>query len=249
MQNYYEVLQVAQNAAIPEIEAACETQYNRWRRLVTHHDSETVDKATRALRMLEQIRTTLTDPARRAAYDATLDLSGTVSGLADLQAQPSRPIAPPLSSRAPGLPQTAPLVAPAARLDAWRCSKCHAASPVGTRYCRHCGEEIGRDCPKCGKLIEKSIRFCPECGVEVKTYIEEKQRLAEEYARRQQEEARHQAEEQARREAQEQEQKQRRDRAILYVIVIFVVVIIVCVSLWVVGSFAIEVIENVIRHW
>jgi RNA polymerase subunit RPABC4/transcription elongation factor Spt4 len=171
-----------------------------------------------------------------------------VSGLADPQAQPARPVAPPPPPRPPVASQTAPPVAPAARLDAWQCPKCHSASPVGTRYCRHCGDEIGRDCPKCGKLIEKSIRFCPECGVEVKTYIEEKQRLAEEYARRQQEEARRQAEEHARRETQEREQKQRRDRAILYVIAIFVVVIIVCASLWAVGSFAIEVILDLIRY-
>lgn len=230
MPNYYEILQIQPDAPAPEIEAACEAQYNRWRRLVTHHDPETADKATRALRIIEQIRATLTDPTKRAAYDATLDLSGTVGGLADPQAQPARPVAPPVPPRPPTAPQAATPTAPAARLDAWLCPKCHSASPVGTRYCRHCGEEIGRPCPKCAKLIEKTIRFCPECGVEVEAYIAEKQREAEEFARRQQEEARRQAEERVRREAQEREQRRRRNRVIGYVVGLLAIVVLVWVA-------------------
>ncbi len=244
MPNYYEILQIRPDAPAPEIEAACEAQYNRWRRLVTHHDPETADKATRALRILEQIRATLTDPAKRAAYDATLDLSDTMSGLADPQAQPARPVAPPLPPRPPVAPQIEPPVAPAARLDAWLCPKCHSASPVDTRYCRHCGEEIGRPCPKCAKLIEKAIRFCPECGVEVEAYIAEKQREAEEFARRQQEEARRQAEERARQEARARERRRRRNRVIGYGVGLLVIVVLA----WVVISSAIQFAEEQKYH-
>ena len=103
MPNYYEILQIQPDAPAPEVEAACEAQYNRWRRLVTHHDPETADKATRALRILEQIRATLTDPAKRAAYDATLNLSGAVvawpTHRRSPRAVPPLPPRPPVASR------------------------------------------------------------------------------------------------------------------------------------------------------
>jgi DnaJ-class molecular chaperone len=65
MLNYYEILQVASTATTTDIEVACEAHYNRWRRLVTHHDSSVVAQANQALQQLEQIRATLTDPQKR----------------------------------------------------------------------------------------------------------------------------------------------------------------------------------------
>lgn len=225
MPNYYEILQVVPSATIADIESACEERYHRWRRLVTHHDPETADKAARALRILEQIRTTLTDPVKRAAYDATLDLDATLSGLADPLARRPTSSVPAPAPPPPAPAQTTSSAGPPARLDAWICPNCHTASPIGTRFCRHCGNEIARNCPKCDKVIEKTIRFCPECGVEVEAYIAQKEREAAEQERRRQEEAQRREEERAAYEAREKQRKKRRNRIFIYMAGIFTLIV------------------------
>ena len=92
MPNYYEVLKVAPTASTSEIQVAFDSQYNYWRRLVTHHEAETAQRANQALLYLERIRVTLTDPTQRTAYD--LSLGGSVGGLADPNAAPQNPPSP-----------------------------------------------------------------------------------------------------------------------------------------------------------
>lgn len=161
MPNYYELLNVPTSATTAEIQAAFEQQYNQWRRLVTHHDPKIVNQANQAIQSLEIIRTTLTDSVKRAGYDAGIGLSS-ISGLADPEA---------ILRTSMQLPHTRSDVAPRQeslqRVDAWICSQCSTANAVGTRFCKQCGNKIGDECPKCGKLIEAAAKFCAICGANV----------------------------------------------------------------------------------
>ena len=80
MSNYYEILSIEPTATQREIETQLDNQYNRWRRLSTHHDAAVVDEANKALRTIEQIRDTLMDSNKRAAYDAGIGVGGFVGG-------------------------------------------------------------------------------------------------------------------------------------------------------------------------
>lgn len=165
MSNYYEILQIQPGATAPEIETACEVQYNHWRRLVTHHDSSMVAQANQALQQLEQIRTTLTDPQKRVQYDANLGLNGNIGGLMDPQAQSIHPtILPPPrpGSTNPSLISSGNV---SMRVDAWVCPTCQTPNPIGTLYCVECGTQIGVACPSCQQLIPTSAKHCPKCGV------------------------------------------------------------------------------------
>lgn len=209
MSTYYEILKLQPTATTVEIEAAIDTQYNQWRRLVTHHDPNVVDEANRALRTLERIRAMLTNPDKRAGYDAAIGIGGQIGGLADpealLQAMP--PPSPPGSrasqlTSSPSTPKS---------MDAWVCPKCRAPNRVGVRHCAKCGQQIGRECPKCHELIAVADGFCPHCGVDVEALLHQQQ--AEEAARltQEREAARRQAEEAARAEA-ENKARARRNR-------------------------------------
>lgn len=165
MSSYYETLNVAPTASSAEIETAYDTAYNQWRRLVTHHDPAMVNQANESLRMLEEIRTILLDPQKRASYDTTIGLQGMAGGLTDLQATP--PTALPVMSppRRPAMPIGGEKPQTLQRTDAWVCPKCQTANGVGTRFCKGCGQSLGRDCPNCGKLTETAAPFCSSCGV------------------------------------------------------------------------------------
>ena len=136
MTTYYEILGLSPTASGAEIEAVLDTAYNKWRRLVTHHDPKVVEEANHSLRTLQQIRATLTDPAKRAAYDQSLN----VGGLADPEA---------LLRAAQPAPATTPQTPPPApartekRADAWVCRKCNMANAVGLQFCSDCGNEMG----------------------------------------------------------------------------------------------------------
>jgi len=174
MDTYYDILKVEPTASVPEIEAAFELQYNQWRRLVTHHDPNVVTQANQALMTLEQVRTTLTDPTKRSAYDAGLRLGGAVGGITDPTAV-LRDAATPTFRPTP--PKATRAVQPASvqRVDAWICPKCQTANPVQTRFCRKCGHQIGNDCPNCGEMVEAVAEFCQACGVNIKEAIEQKE--------------------------------------------------------------------------
>lgn len=165
MANYYEILQIQTSASKQDIESAIDRQYNQWRRLVTHHDPTQANQATQKLALLEQMRGILTDPAKRAGYDAAIGLTGQkVGGLMDPDAMQQMPSAAPYGppgTRVPGNTGYQPSMPPA---DAWICTKCRAVNAIGKRFCSICGEQLGVDCPKCGKLTKATDKFCAECG-------------------------------------------------------------------------------------
>jgi ribosomal protein L40E len=178
MATYYEILKVSSTATVAEIETALDMQYHHWRRLVTHHDPTVVNKANQALQALEQIRATLTDPIKRAAYDAKLGLQGPVGGLADPQARGTASPLPPRPAVVPPEPPTAP--ATPVRTDAWICPQCGTTNPVQSRFCKKCGQTLGINCPKCNTIIEATAVFCAVSRRHIQqTHRTEQQRRAE----------------------------------------------------------------------
>ena len=177
MRTYYKVLDIAPDATTTEIETAYEVQYNHWRRLVTHHDPEMSNRANQALQWLEKVRTTLTDPGKRQAYDTSIGLSHSVGGLADPKAS-----LPPSSMRtlAPPPPPRPSAPVPSSHVDAWVCSKCGAASATGSVYCKSCGNLIGQQCPTCEAIFENTASFCPACGTNPGELRQEQIRAQEE---------------------------------------------------------------------
>ena len=170
MDNYYHILGVSSTASAAELEAAMDALYqeNQQKARLTHN-RDVADEANRMLRLLEeQIRPTLTDPARRAAYDAQLAEAERTGGLADPGAQQGGPILPPRPEK-PGKSGPQPVVAP---VDAWVCPQCGTTSPRGTRFCSKCRAQIGIDCPKCKKLTLKSDPYCAECGADLREELE-----------------------------------------------------------------------------
>ena len=159
--NYYQILGIVPTATISEIEAAWEALYNKWRQLVTHREYGL--QAEEALRNLEQVRKVLTNPDRRAAYDAGIGLGGGTGGLVD----PSAILAglPPTfgAAQRPGHNQCDP----AQRVDAWLCPECGAASAIATMFCQQCGTRLGRDCPFCHQPVYVRAVYCPKCGVNI----------------------------------------------------------------------------------
>lgn len=166
----YEVLNIEPTATVEEIQVAYDGQYNHWRRLVTHHDPDMVNKANQALRWLEKAQATLLDPVRRLSYDAQIGVGQTTSGLADPEAIFS---APGLAAPSPKPPaaRTASLSQGSSPVDAWVCPKCNKANPLGTPFCNQCGQKLGRKCPKCGTLTQAIFAFCSACGVNMDEYL------------------------------------------------------------------------------
>ncbi len=173
MPTYYDILQTSPQATAAEIEEAYEKQYNHWRRLVTHHDSNVANEANQALHLLEEARATLIDPQRRVTYDASLR----PGGLADPMAQPSSAspltLLPTLAPSSPSAPPpksiivAPPPLKPEERVDVWLCPKCKKTNAIGVQFCRECGHTIGISCPQCKCIIEATAKFCPSCGINV----------------------------------------------------------------------------------
>lgn len=171
MENYYQRLQVKPTASLVEVEARLDDQYSKWRELVTHHDPDVVSEANQALQVLEEMRTVLLDPARRAAYNASITTrQENIGGLAD-------PDTVLLINRSPsgGAPirmrDTAQADAPQPgqeRTDAWVCSdpKCKRANTIGTQFCVKCGKRLSLECPKCGAMAELANQYCSFCGID-----------------------------------------------------------------------------------
>lgn len=176
------MLQVQPTASPAEIEDACATMYNKWRRLVTHHDPNVVGTANQQLLSLEAVRTTLLDPNKRAGYDAALGLNVHVGGLADPEAvlQSAAPAAalpptppPPSANAAPAAPTGTAL---------WTCPKpgCGADNPPNTKFCFKCGTQLVRECPECGRTSSLvATGFCGECGYQYEIAAERRQQRAD----------------------------------------------------------------------
>lgn len=197
MSNYYEFLKVPTTATISDIQIAIDGLYNQSRRLVTHHDPNVVQNANQSLLMIEQARATLLDPMKRADYDAMLSLS-TMGGLVDASAQPSpMPVmTPPMVGRPPVQQPSMPAAGVANEI--WACPKCSSANPVGTKFCKKCGNQLGRNCPQCNTLLETTAQFCSDCGVNIREYEQQKEIELAEAERRKIAEQHRIAEEQAR---------------------------------------------------
>lgn len=170
MLDFYNILGLDHSANKSEIEAKIDDQYNKWRRLVTHHDSKIVSEANQALNILEKARTTLLDPAKRITYDQQLATNtADLGGLADPEAGGIPQFSTPsmvFSDGGSAKPQQ-----PSAfmdRTDAWVCTntKCKKANPIGTIFCASCGIVIGHNCPSCGEFVEFSNKFCSKCGAD-----------------------------------------------------------------------------------
>jgi RNA polymerase subunit RPABC4/transcription elongation factor Spt4 len=199
----YQFIGVPISATTQEIDTAILAKYNEFRRLVTHHDQNIVTQATVALQTLEQARGILLNPQQRASYDQSLGLTSGTGGLADpssllnrLTGASSSVSMPPVAMAPLASQSTRPLNQPpnpGERLDAWVCNRCRVVNPIGTRFCKQCGNQVGMDCPKCGRLMEANSQFCQECGVNVREYLvvqEEEERMrAMEIAQRQRMEA------------------------------------------------------------
>jgi len=172
--NLYQVIGVSETASVQEIEAAAIKRYNETRNLVNHYSPEIATNATQELNKIEQARTILLDPVKKLEYDQILGIASGVGGLAD----PSQTLgtytnlgAPPVSHGV-SKPQTPQVLQPQQQavdqlvsLNAWVCSKCHTPNPKGTKFCKKCGNEVGINCPNCGKLVEASADRCTECGI------------------------------------------------------------------------------------
>ena len=167
MPNYYEILCVAPSASEIEIQAAYDTQYNQWRRLVTHHNPNVVNQANQALQTLEKIKATLTDPSRRAAYNEGIGVAGPVGGLADPAALLRTLASPP----APTLPPANPAVtAPAVSNGLWTCYKCSTENSPQTKFCLKCAAQLVRTCPECrGETSLVATSVCGRCGYSYET--------------------------------------------------------------------------------
>src|SRR5580704_7043218 len=44
------------------------------------------------------------------------------------------------------------------------CSNCGAENRPGSKFCKQCGSELGRVCPKCAQPVDADASFCSECG-------------------------------------------------------------------------------------
>jgi len=178
MNNYYDLLNISQEANQSEIETVLDDQYTKWRALVTHHDNNVVAQAKQALSQLEEIRNTLMNPEKRRAYNNSLLANqGNVAGLADpdilLSQNPMGHVMARSRPRVSG--QTAQ--AEMDRTDAWICTNpnCKKANPIGTQFCVKCGTRIGLECPSCGEFVEISNKFCSSCGVNKAEYFKKVQ--------------------------------------------------------------------------
>lgn len=164
MPSYYEVLKLEINASPEAINAAIDERYNEYRRLVNHHDPEIVEQANRALRQLEEIRSTLTNPEKRAVYDQSLSFGGLADPAALLQAASAG---------------TAMITPPSVRLEEqakaeespWRCINCGKLNREGSKVCANCQKVLARSCPSCGNVVPLADKYCSNCSANVEEEI------------------------------------------------------------------------------
>jgi hypothetical protein len=161
--NYYDILGLSATATTAEIDSAYEAQCTQLERLVNHPDAQTASKAQYGLQFLQQAYETLSDPEKRRAYDASIDV---IAGVADPEAIPDStpPATPPAPVEVPEAP------APDVPVDAWQCPACQALNPIGSRFCRACGETLAQACPQCDALVEIAAAFCSVCGFDLQAY-------------------------------------------------------------------------------
>lgn len=126
--------------------------------LATHPDATVVKEANRNLRLLEQMRATLTDTNRRAAYDAGIGV-GSAGGLANPAAilRKATPATAATRDHPPSL-RPVPPPRPMRPRGACECPKCHTRKPEWTQFCLNCQNELMRLCPECSQIGRWSKR-------------------------------------------------------------------------------------------
>jgi curved DNA-binding protein CbpA len=169
MPTFYELLQISPQASGAEIDSAYESQYDTLRRLVNHPTQGLT--VQQKLAQLEVARLVLTDPGKRSAYDAELNVR-TMGGLADPFSAPapvSFAVAPPPATGAAN--HVGPRTTRGSRRPSlWECSECAAENPPNTQFCLSCDAELVRECPECRKIASLvSTGFCGGCGVHFDT--------------------------------------------------------------------------------
>jgi len=175
--NLYQFVGVPSSASSAEIDSAIFIKYNDVRRLVTHHDPAIVNQANEDLLIIEQARSTLLDPQKKAIYDSSLGADRATAGLTDPQASQNS-----ISGFAtpPALRSNISNKQAGEQTDAWICPKCHTENRKNIRFCKKCGTALGIVCPKCNSVNEIDTVFCKECGVNIKECAEELQQSKEE---------------------------------------------------------------------
>jgi hypothetical protein len=164
---YYETLGLDPSADAGAVERTCDELYDRWRRLVTHHDL--ADQARVNLKAVETIRSTLLDARTRAAYDQGIGLSRS-GGLADpgllqLHAQSGQlPSGSPMAP--PPVPADARLVAQRRPVtNPWNCPTCGVDNIERAKFCVACAARLIRECLACHNVTSLvSTGICWECG-------------------------------------------------------------------------------------
>jgi hypothetical protein len=160
MKTHYDWLEIEPSATSAEIEAAYESRFDYFRRLVAHHDPDRRREAQEGLDALDTARATLTAPDRRASYDASLGLrsGGVTDGVADPTL--AKPMAPPQLVGSPGP------VRPSSRpTSPWTCPQCGYENSPGTKFCIVEGTQLVRECPHCHHMSSMvATGICGECG-------------------------------------------------------------------------------------
>jgi hypothetical protein len=182
MATYYEMLKLPPAASAAEIVAAYESQYELIRRLVNHPTQGLI--AQQSIADLEHAREVLTDPIKRAAYDAENAAIASTAGLADPEiARSQHFIAPPPVPLSTPRTVNAPQSARTRNASLWECSKCASENPPNTQFCLNCGVELVRLCPGCNRVTSLvATGFCGACGsrwetANRKVRIDEERRL------------------------------------------------------------------------
>ena len=183
--NLYQLIGVTETASVQEIENAAVNKYNEARNLINHYDQNIANNANQTLHLVENARTILLNPQKKAEYDQSLGISASIGGLADPAQYLGKfsPVGAQPVSLGMGKSQTVQTLQPGqtqndtmeqlVALNAWVCDKCKTPNQKGTKFCKKCGNAVGINCPNCGKLIEASAERCTECGVSLKQVIKQ----------------------------------------------------------------------------
>lgn len=165
--NYYQILNLAPTSSNQEIENAWDNTYNQVRRLVTHHDPKVANDANNGLRILEDVRATLLDPTRRAAYDEKIGIHQVSElGIQD-EVITSSNTPTPLSSTPPR-PNRISRSTTAEPL----CPNCGSEeNPSESRFCVKCQGSLTQICPNdaCKAELRWYYPNCPKCGINIET--------------------------------------------------------------------------------
>ncbi len=159
MANYYEILELPTSATSAKIEERLDALYSQYNSLITSTNQEIVEQAKQSLALISEMRDVLMDASKRKVYDRAIGVGEQIGGLVDLDqilSEDERSLA---SNRKKDKKSNESQE----RTDAWICD-CGKANPIGTLFCRKCGENIASYCPNCEDLSPRIDVFCFKCG-------------------------------------------------------------------------------------